>query len=344
MKIEKLVLGEMYRAYSTGSVRIDGELHAIIASEAIDGMCLAYHGENFDQTKVVWEKAGGTMSIVPIPDTNGEFLAVQNFFPGFNGLTSKVVHVVPKGDGFEVRDFIDLPYLHRFDIITRNGVNYFLGAALCTSKTDREDWSDPGKVYVGILPSDLSKGMEVKPIYENLTHNHGYYQATYEGKPAGYVTSDEGVFVFVPPFNKKEVWEVHHIIKKRVSDVAVFDIDGDGEDEILSIEPFHGKEMHIYKKINNQYEIVYTVDRPIEFAHAICGTTLRGKPVFVCGIRRLSAELFYIEYHKETNSFECVVIDENIGTANIVVVNEEDRDIIVAANNTIHQAALYIIK
>jgi len=344
MKIEKIILDEMYRAYSTGSVRINGDLHAIIASEAIDGMCAAYHGKDFKEKKIVWEKAGGTMSIIELPDTNGEFLAVQNFFPGFNGLTAKVVHVVPKGNGFEVSDFISLPYLHRFDIIEVGGVKHFIGAALCTSKTEREDWSDPGKVFVGILPDDLSKGMSVKPILENLTHNHGYYQATYQGKKAAYITSDEGVFVFIPPQSQDEQWVINHIIKTRVSDVAVFDIDGDGNQEILSIEPFHGNQMHIYKEIDGKYEIIYTVPRPVEFAHAICGTTLRGKPVFVCGIRRLNAELFYIEYNQKKKNFEITVIDENIGTANIVVINEENRDIIVAANNTIHQAAAYIIK
>ena len=344
MKIEKIILDEMYRAYSTGSVSIDGDLHAIIASEAIDGMCVAYHGENFSKKKVVWEKAGGTMSIIEVPNTNGEFLASQNFFPGFNALTSKVVHAIPKGEGFEIKDFISIPYLHRFDIIEKNGVSYFIGAALCTSKTEREDWSDPGKVFVGILPNDLSQKMEVKPIIENLTHNHGYYKATYEGKVASYITTDEGVFVFLPPEQKDGEWEIKHIIEKRVSDVAVFDIDGDGENEILSIEPFHGNQMHIYKKVNGKYEIVYTVPRPIEFAHAICGTTLRGLPVFVCGIRRLNAELFYIEFNKETKQFDITVIDENVGTANIVVINEADRDIIVASNNTIHEAAVYVIK
>ncbi len=342
MKIEKIVLDDFFRAYAVGSVEIDQELHIIVASEAIDGKCVAYHGKNFDQKKTLWEDQGGTMSIVHIPNTNGEFLAVRNFFPGFNALTAKVVHVKPKEGGFIISDFISLPYLHRFDIIESNGVNYFIGATLCTSKTEREDWSNPGKVFVGILPKDLSEGMEVTPIMHNLYHNHGYYRSTYEGNDAAYVTSDEGVFVFIPPKHSKESWEMHHIIQTKVSDVAVLDIDQDGNNEILSIEPFHGNQMHIYKKIKNQYEIVYTVDRPLEFAHAIAGTTLRGEKAFVCGIRRLNAELFYITYNQITKSYDITLIDEKVGTANVSIVNEEDRDIIIASNNTIHQAALYI--
>ncbi len=343
MKIEKIILDEMYRAYSTGSVTIDGKLHLIVASEAIDGSCYAYTGPNFEEKKVVWEKAGGTMSIVEIPNRNGEFLAVQEFFPGFNGKTTKVVHVKYENDKFVVSDFIQLPYLHRFDLIEVNQTIHFIGATLCSSKKEREDWSDPGKVYVGILPEDLSNGMEITPIYHNLTHNHGYYQSTYHGQKAGYIATDEGVFVFVAPEKNGEKWEVHHLIKRAVSDIALIDINGDGKLEILSIEPFHGNDIYIYQEVNGNYEEVYHLDRPLEFAHAICGTKILGKEAFVCGIRRLNKELFYLTYNRQTHDYDLTLIDEGCGPANIVVINQENQDIILAANNTIHEAAVYMI-
>jgi hypothetical protein len=343
MKIKKIVLDEMYRAYSTGSTTIDNELYLIVASEAIDGSCYAYTGKDFSEKKVIWEKAGGTMSIVEIPNSNGEFLAVQEFFPGFNGKTSKVVHVKMVDGEFVVNDFINLPYLHRFDLIEVNGVIHFIGASLCSSKTDREDWSDPGKIYVGILPKDLSKGMDLKVIYENLTHNHGYYQSTYKGQKAGYVTSDEGVFACVAPKDEASDWEITHLIDRKVSDVALIDINNDGKLEILSIEPFHGKDIYIYNEIDGKYEETFHLDRELEFAHAIAGTTILGQPAFVCGIRRLNKELFYLTYNKEKNDYDLTMIDEGCGPANIVIVNQKDQDIILASNNTIHQAAVYII-
>lgn len=343
MKIRKIVLDEFYRAYAVGNVTIDQELHIIVASEAIEGKAIAYHGEDFSKKKVLWDDQGGTMSIVPIPDTNGEFLAVRNFFPGFNAKTAKVVHVKPEGDGFIVTDFLELPYLHRFDLITVGSTHYFIGATLCSSKTEREDWSDPGKVFVGVLPKDLKEGMTVTPIMHHLYHNHGYYRAPYQGKMSAYVTSDEGVFVFTPPQQKKDTWHIEHIIKTRVSDVAVYDIDGDGFDEILSIEPFHGNTMHLYKLIDGIYQIVYTVDRPIEFAHAMEGTTLRGQRAFVCGIRRLNQELFYIIYDHELKQYQIIDIEKNVGPANIKMIHLQDRELIVAANNTIHQAAVYVV-
>lgn len=343
MNIRKIVLDDFYRAYAVGHVTIDQDLHIIVASEAIEGKAIAYHGQDFSQKKVLWEDQGGTMSIVPIPETNGEFLAVRNFFPGFNAKTAKVVHVKPEGNGFIVKDFLELPYLHRFDLITVGDTHYFIGATLCTSKTEREDWSDPGKVFVGVLPKDLNEKMIVTPIMHHLYHNHGYYRAPYQGKMSAFVTTDEGVFVFTPPQKTKDTWHVDHIIKTRVSDVAVFDIDDDGEDEILSIEPFHGNTMHLYKKIDGIYQIIYTVDRPIEFAHAMEGTTLRGQKAFVCGIRRLNQELFYLIYNHENKAYQIIDIEQNVGPANVKVVNLEDKDLIIAANNTIHQAAVYVV-
>ncbi len=344
MRFEKVVLDEFYRAYAVGHVTIDQELHLIVASEAIDGKCIMYSGKHFEKRTTLWNDQGGTMSIVPIPNTNGEFLAVRNFFPGFNASTAKVVHVKKENGTFVVNDFIYLPYLHRFDLITVGDTHYFIGATLCSSKKEREDWSDPGKVFVGVLPKDLSQGMTVTPILENLTHNHGYYAAPYEGKDAAWITSDEGLFVFIPPQKPGDNWTHHHLIEKPISDVAVLDIDFDGIPEIISIEPFHGNLMVMYKKINGTYQHVYTVERPLEFAHALCGTTLRGKPAFVCGIRRLNKEMFYIDYNLETKAYELHEIDREIGPANLTVINLEHEDIILSANNTIHQAAIYYVK
>ena len=147
--------------------------------------------------------------------------------------------------------------------------------------------------------------------------------------PSAYITSDEGLFVFTPPQHEKSKMANQAFIRKPISDVAVLDIDLDGKPEILSIEPFHGNAMHLYKEINGKYEIVYTVERPLEFAHAMYGTTLRGEAAFVCGIRRLNKEMFYLTYNNETKGYDLVEIEREIGPANLIVINQKDRDIIL---------------
>ncbi len=342
MKVKRIKLDEMQRCYSTGYVYVDGELKIILASEAIDGPCYSYSGKNFKNKEVVWKKGGGTMSIIPIPGTNGEFLASQGFFPGFNAKKSKIVHGKYMDCKWEIEDFMLLPYIHRFDILQAGEENYFIGATLCTSKKERNDWSDPGKIFVGKLPRDLTNPMELSIIQEGLTRNHGYCKANWEGKESGFITSDEGVFVVIPPQKEGDNWTAENIIKRPISDIALCDIDGDGVDELATIEPFHGENYKINKKIDGEYKVVYEYPNKAEFIHAVWGGELRGESTFIGGVRRKDAELFTIQYRN--GKYDTTIIDKGRGPANIAVINECSRDIIIAANNTIHEACLYIVE
>lgn len=342
MKIKRIKLDEINRCYSTGYIYVDGELKIILASEEIDGPCYSYSGKDFSNKEVVWEKGGGTMSIVPIPNTNGEFLASKGFFPGFNAKKSKIVHGKYINGKWEIEDLMFLPYVHRFDILSANGQNYFIGATLCTSKKDRNDWSDPGKILVGELPKDLSRPMELSIIQEGLTRNHGYCRGVWKGKESGFISSDEGIFVVTPPENENQNWNVGNIIKRPISDIALCDIDGDGIDEIATIEPFHGTEYKINKKFDNEYRIVYEYPNEAEFFHVVWGGEIRGQKTFIGGVRRRDAELFMVQL--KDDKYETIIIDKGRGPANIAVVNNKDRDIIITANNTVHEACVYIVE
>mgnify|MGYP001110624548 FL=1 len=72
------------------------------------------------------------------------------------------------------------------------------------------------------------------------------------------------------------------------------------------------------------------------------GGTLRGVPTFLAGVRRKDAELFYVQY--KDGAFVMKVIDRGVGPANLCLVNEENRDLIIAANHTANEAAVYIVE
>ncbi len=343
MKIVKKILDEITRCYAAGHVTAEGQLRVVLASEEIDGPCYAYYGENFENKEVIWEKAGGTMSFVEIPHTNGEFLAVQNFFPGFNSLEAKIVWGKYLDGKWVVKDFFALPYVHRFDIIESEGKLYFLGATLCGSKEDRNDWSDPGMLWVGELPKDSGRKMEIRPIHDFLLKNHGYCRGSYEGGQVSFVTCDSGIYMVLPPKAGKD-WEVRQILAGRISDVAAYDLDGDGMDELAAIAPFHGNELVIYKKeTGRKYRRVYQYPNEMDFAHAIWAGTLLGKPAVVFGIRRMDCELGYIMYNPESGQYDTTILEKGVGTANVDVVHEEGREILIAANHTKNEAAVYIL-
>jgi hypothetical protein len=343
MKFEKKFLTNLNRCYATSSTIINGERKILLATEG-EGACYIYSGEEFKQ-ETVWDGPGGTMSMIPVPGKNGDFLAVQNFFPTFQSEKATIVWAQPQEDGgWNVKTILDLPYVHRFDILTAGGVNYFLGATLCTTKAFKDDWSDPGKIYVGVVPEDLNEPIKLEVIKEGLTKNHGYCHGTWDGKTVGFVTCEEGVFVVTPPQNKDEEWKVEQILDRPISDIAIVDIDGDGVDELVTIEPFHGGDFVINKKVANKYEIVYKYPKEMDFGHVVWGGNLRGIPTIIGGYRRVEKELFYIQCEStQPLKFKTGVIEAGVGPSNVAVINEKDRDIIISANRELGQAALYIV-
>ena len=128
--------------------------------------------------------------------------------------------------------------MHRFDIISRNGVNYVIACTLKSGHEYKEDWRSPGKIQVCVLPEDLSSVDEVL---------------------RSYVAVNEGVFECIPPESEEGTWEIKQILDEASSDMAFADFDNDGELEMLTISPFHGEKISIFKKTDAE-KLTFTAD------------------------------------------------------------------------------------
>jgi hypothetical protein len=342
MKIEKHFLAEMNRCYSASSIVVDGQTRIMLATEG-EGPCLAWTGPDYDASHAVWEGPGGTMSIVPIPGANGEFLAVQKFFKMFAWEEAKVVHVRPLRDGtYAVEDILHLPYIHRFDLLTVGNRHYFIGCTLATAKETKEDWSNPGKIWVGEFTG--SGPLHVKVLKEGLTKNHGYSRLVRNGSMHGLVTCEEGAFEVVPPQAPGGAWSVTQFMDWPISDIAAIDIDGDGELEFATIEPFHGSYFRVYKKVDGVFRKIFEHPETTEFYHVVVAATLAGTPVFIGGCRRGRQQLFYVRVKPQApTELDPVLIEEGVGPSNVYVLHENDRDILVSANREKAEAALYFV-
>ena len=193
MHIEKRFLTSMNRCYSATHIEVDGQTRILLATEGEGPLPGLDRAGLRPRLTTVWDGPGGTMSMVPIPGTNGEFLAVQKFFKMFQWEEAKLVHVKPAADGsYQVTDVLHLPYIHRFDLLPVDERLYFIGCTLATTKESREDWSSPGKIFVGEYrgPGPL----QVSVLKDGLTQNHGFSRLERDGRVTSLVTCREGAY------------------------------------------------------------------------------------------------------------------------------------------------------
>lgn len=341
MKIEKVFLDEMYRCYSTMSMKLDGELHLFYASEEKGYPVYAYLYNDLSDRKTVWEAAGGVMSMIPLPFTENQFLAIRDFYLKETPSQAKLTWVkYDKETGFTSHDLFHLPYLHRFQLLSVEDRVYLLAATIAEKKEHKEDWSSPGKIYVAQLPKDLNDSFELEVLVEGLFRNHGCYLAN--DHSCAYFASDEGILKVSPPQQANETWKIERILEGRISEMAFSDLDGDGVEEMITIEPFHGNAIYIYKQEANVFKRVYEYPHEIDFAHTLVGTTIRGVNSFVGGIRRVNSDLFMIQY--VDGQYVTTIVDEKVGPANLAVTHLDDCDLIHSSNHTLNHAAVYIVK
>lgn len=348
MKVTKKVIDRLNKCYSIAPLIYQGKNHILVAAEKQDP-CYLYDVEG-KKVDTVWEGPGGVMSMVQVPGQDGCFLATHKFYSPNDSKEARIVIVTAKGEGnWEVRTLVELPHVHRFDIVTRNGVNYLIACTLKSGHAYKEDWSMPGKVYGAILPTDLSSfceehQLELVVLKDNMLKNHGYYKVEDQGMDTSIISADSGVFQFIPPASREEKWEIKTLLTEPASDAVLVDFDEDGAKELLVLAPFHGEHIGIYKKIDGEYRKAYEYEEVAEFTHAIYGGSLLGKPAAVVGHRKGKRNLIAFTYNKETRTYESEILDSDCGSANVYHYEKDGKDILIGANREIDEVAMYVIE
>lgn len=345
MKINKKVLGNLTKCYSIAPLMYNGKQHILVAAEKHDP-CYLFDEEG-NKVDTVWEEPGGVMSMVQVPGSNGVFLATHKFYSPNDSKEAEIVIVSPsEKEGWKIRTLVELPHVHRFDIVTRNGINYLIACALKSGHAYKDDWSMPGKTYAAVLPEDLSgfdkeHQLELTVIKDNMLKNHGYYKMQENEMDICLISCDEGVYKFIPPAGAGENWEIERLTQTPGSDAVLVDLDRDGETELIMISPFHGQNIYILKKIDGEYKKVYTYDTA-EFAHAIYGGTLLGEPAVIIGHRKGERNLLAFTYGEKEKQYKVTVLDRDCGPANVWKYERDGKEVLISTNREIDEIAMYI--
>lgn len=346
MKITKKKISNLTKCYAIAPLTVGGQERILVAAEKHDP-CLLFDLEG-NQVDQVWDEPGGVMTMVQVPGRDGQFLATHQFYSPNDSKEARIVVVTRKGRGqWDVQTLVDLPHVHRFDILTRNGVHYLIACALKSGHDYKEDWTKPGAVYAAVLPDDLSafngdNQLELTCIKDNMLKNHGYTRCVEDGVVTAIISADSGVYQFIPPASADGGWTINPLISEAASDAVYLDLDGDGEKELGVLSPFHGDVISIWKKKDGAFSKVWQFEKPAEFTHAIYGGDLCGKPAFVVGHRKGERNLMAITF--DGSGYQVEVIDRDCGPANVFHFVRDGVDVILATNREIDEVAMYTLE
>lgn len=342
MNIIKRSLARLEMVYSVCQIRIGGKTHFLAATEA-RGKCLLFSPPDW-AASVVWDGPGGCVQQVPIPGRKRAFLAIQGFFPVFQSQEAGIVYAEAGDDlrePWQVNRVLDLPFVHRLEVVTVGSRPYIVAATLCGGKDFRDDWSKPGAVYAGPVPEDPLSKWSVQPILQGVSKNHGMHLTKMDGRAVLLVTGEEGVFSLSVPAGEGEQWSSERLIDREVSDIYTADVDGDGVLEMVAIEPFHGDRLVIYKRSGGSWKAIST--SPMSFGHVVWAGEILGRPSVLGGNRRGARALSLLS-PKEDGGTDVQVLDEGVGPTQVAVSKDKDCDLIFSANHGIGEVALYEVR
>ncbi len=350
MKIEKQVIASLNKCYSISPLDYKGTPCFLVAAEKHDPCYL--FDEDGTLLETVWDEPGGVMTMVPVPNGGGAFLATHQFYSPNDSANAKIVIATPVSENhWEIRTLVDAPFVHRFGILSRNGINYLLVCCLKSGHEYKDDWRSPGTCFAAVLPDDLSQfdqahQLPLTKLKDGMLKNHGYSSVRMDGYDAAVVGCEEGVFLFSPPAAPDQAWNIEQLLSIPTSDAVLMDFDNDGLLELGCIAPFHGASLVIYHlDVHGNYVPQWKYSRPeseTEMIHATCACSVLGRPTWIVGWRKGSKDTIAITWNGSDYSTE--FIDRCTGCANAMhFVDRKGQDVIIATNREIDEVARYTI-
>jgi len=342
MKVCKQTVTHLTKCYSLARIVRGGEEAFLVASEKqFPCIVIDRKGKVLDK---VWDGPGGVMTMEPLDRADGAFLATHRFYSPNDSKNASIVLAWPEQDGWQVKTLCKLPFVHRFGLLKRDGKTYIVAATLKSDHQFKEDWTCPGRIWVGELPQNLDSICEenpmiLSPLVSGLYRNHGFFKYEEDGYTVCLVGTDNGIYKITPPAKDGD-WVAERIFEGPASDMLLADFDGDGEKELMVLSPFHGEALSVYKYINGAWETMYQAPE-LPFLHALAVGALDGRAVAVVGHRKGDRDLLLLSCSDGT--YRCDVLDHDVGPANVLCSSEDDALWILSANRETDEVAMYTV-
>ena len=282
---------------------------------------------------------GGVMSFIPTPGNPGRFFSIMGLFPPFIGAEAGVFMHQKSDEKWTTAKVMDLPFAHRCELINRDGINYLFAASVSKHKKDPADWSKKGEVYLARLTENFELPLKWELIDNNITRNHGMIRAKVDGVETVCISGAEGIFYFEQKAGDK--WEKKPLFDKEVSEFGFVDLDGDGQNELITIEPFHGQSLCVYKKTDGEWELKFS--DTLSFGHGLSCGIFKNEPIIVVGNRRGSFALDQFKVTDLSGEWKLTrgLIEGDTGPTQTQVFTANGTDYILSSNQKKNEVVLY---
>jgi len=332
----KQVILEIEAVYTANAFSVGSEFYIGAGSETEPEVYL--YDLMTGNTSQVSGSPGGLMSFIPVPGKPDLFVSIMGLFPPFiGGEAGLFTHRRLNGD-WQTKRALHLPFAHRCEILNRGGKNFLFAATVSTYKENPQDWSNPGELHLIELDDSPVAAWKSRVIFGGITKNHGMTRTWINGKETICISGREGIFYLEQ--DPGENWVVRPIFKGEVSEMTFIDLDGDGQDELVTIEPFHGETLNIYKNTGKKWE--FRCSDSLSFGHGLSSGFVKQKPIIVAGNRSgsLALESFVIN-DLSKGEFDRLVIEEDAGPTQTQVFSTRGTDYVLSANQRKNEVALY---
>jgi hypothetical protein len=289
------------------------------------------------ETSPILRQPGGMMSFIPVPGKPHLFISIMGFFPPYKAQEAGIHLHTRMESNWESGMAFALPFAHRCDTMSVDGRDYLVAASVCKHKADASDWSQAGELHVIDLENCEYKKWKPTIIDNQIVRNHGMCKAIVNGEEVICVSGEQGIFYIEKDGDN---WRVNPLFFKEVSEMCFFDLDGDGVDELVTIEPFHGNTLNIYKKDGANWEHRFSDE--LSFGHGLSAGIFKSRPIIVAGNRSgsMALESFLVE-DLMRGKLERKVIEEGAGATMTQVFTYDSKDYILSANQRKNEVALY---
>lgn len=341
MNVEKKVLVDgVPFIYAVSLVEVDGRPYYAAASENREGKAFLIDCET-EEVFSLPDGPGGIMTFVKAAGESAMF-SIEQFFPVFDSALAKIVKTDLHRSGDQImavrRVLAEVPYVHRIAQLQEADGTFLAAGILCKHKERSDDWSTPGSLKIGRYDPNMEQ-LSLETVYEGVFKHHAMQIRKNEaGCDELFFGGTEGCFRTV---RSRQDWVTERLLDVPTSDIAIFDLDGDGQEELAIIEGFHGDNVAVFKEEKGGFHRV--LDLPASFGHVLWSGTLLGAPALVVGSRANGKELILYRLKRGADGRMSVVQQTELdrGQAPAQIWVGENTGPIIATNHDVGELAKY---